>query len=50
MDRFISMFINVVMRRLINAGINKGMNAMSKPRKPQSKKQKPSKLERDTLE
>jgi len=36
MDRFINVFINVVMRRLINVGINKGMNAMSR-RKPNAK-------------
>ncbi len=45
MDRFINMFINVVMRRLINTGINKGMNAMSKPRKPQPKKKEQDRLD-----
>lgn len=39
MDRLINMVINVVMRRMINTGINKGMRAMStrksKPKQPQ---------------
>ena len=33
MDRYINMFINVVIRRLMTLGINKGINATTKGRK-----------------
>jgi len=33
MDRYFSMFINIVIRRLMTLGINKGINAATKGRK-----------------
>ena len=33
MDRYINMFINIVIRRLMTLGINKGINAATKGRK-----------------
>ena len=33
MDRYINMFINVVIRRLMTLGINKGINATTRGRK-----------------
>ena len=33
MDRYINMFINIVIRRLMTLGINKGINAVTKGRK-----------------
>ena len=32
-DRYINMFINIVIRRLMTLGINKGINAATKGRK-----------------
>ena len=33
MDRYINMFINIVIRRLMTLGINKGIDAATKRRK-----------------
>jgi hypothetical protein len=33
MDRYINMFINIVIRRLMTLGINKGIDAATKVRK-----------------
>ena len=33
MDRYINMFINIVIRRLMTLGINKGIDAATKGRK-----------------
>ena len=33
MDRYVNMFINIVIRRLMTLGINKGINAATKWRK-----------------
>ena len=33
MDRYINMFINIVIRRLMTPGINKGIDAATKERK-----------------
>ena len=33
MDRYINMFINIVIRRLMTLGINKGIDAVTKGRK-----------------
>lgn len=40
MDRVINIIINTVIRRFVNAGINKGMKAVSSTRKPKPKQVK----------
>ena len=47
MDRYINMFINIVIRRLMTLVINKGINAATKGRKkPEDQDMSPEQMKR----